>query len=946
MLYVFQVDTGTMITFDMTLALNTVSNLKEAIWSSYRIPVDRQVLLVSGGECLDPASRVCSYSAGTDTNPIFLFNKTNIESSPTSSGQHAPSSGSLENLTDIDSIKDQIKGCLDLPPTYMTVVSRAQLAQQLWEMAKDLSRRCEQLIHDQHLQHQGWAAVVANLEDVIVVFRQRAENFENAFMVYLGTKDDRLATLDSFEEDVALLREIPIIPSLLPSDSPSGDLTILDWIISQDNQKLESLSSECYKGLEKLNMSVIEALQREKKQVIENAENNKMKEIKGLEDRFFELDRLLNEGKTVVQDQYILAQAFLNNQNSASNERDSSILPDLCQAHQQQLMLMFRKHQHLDEIRRKCAKAKDELIGNLNTRLKWIMYVQHGLNETSNKLAIYNESLRRVRCQIEVVEQIHVAASIYGEAVVEVVRRKKFSESYNKWANQIAETMDKIHANEINLRNNFSARFEGHFLSALFSGLEDFPILFGNKRTEPFDLNLPTIPPEDIEMLRKAYPALPVEEELPDFTIDVSSTSRASEESSRSAVEIENLNLKLELERAKFELQTKDYEIQRLESLQAEEKDEFERTIKNETELRTVTLSEKDKEIQSLRDSIASLMEQHSSLSEVTTKEMRDLREELELIKTDHDKSIVEIQHRSETVVIETREKLLEEKENELRALREKHKAELEGLRSRYKLMSSFDQRSPSDIQDKSFDSLERIPRTDDLLAELGKVADLSQKNPNDGIINQMIKGIITRLEGSAIGMIPQSPEKGSTSPAILRARAGASEEGPMSRASIEAEEEPAMGNVKSVYGLDTSAIDATAMCNSSDDSETMSQELSEILIPSSDIVNLANNFAKAGRITIQSCKAGDNVFIYFNDKLKAYLVYLSNKNVYFLHTDCLKMLDHSQECPVKGFLAQVTEREFCVARRANNRYRVPQGFHFHRIRVKVLQIINDSSSK
>ena len=95
----------------------------------------------------------------------------------------------------MDSIKDQIKGCLDLQPSYMTVVTRAQLAQQLWEMGKTMARRCEQLIHDQHLQHQGWAAVVANLEDVVAAFRQRAENFENSFMVYLGTKDDRLETL-------------------------------------------------------------------------------------------------------------------------------------------------------------------------------------------------------------------------------------------------------------------------------------------------------------------------------------------------------------------------------------------------------------------------------------------------------------------------------------------------------------------------------------------------------------------------------------------------------------------------------------------------------------------------------------------------------------------------------------------------------------------------------
>lgn len=34
-----------------------------------------QVLLVSGGVTLPPNQRVCHFSAGTDTNPIFLYNK-------------------------------------------------------------------------------------------------------------------------------------------------------------------------------------------------------------------------------------------------------------------------------------------------------------------------------------------------------------------------------------------------------------------------------------------------------------------------------------------------------------------------------------------------------------------------------------------------------------------------------------------------------------------------------------------------------------------------------------------------------------------------------------------------------------------------------------------------------------------------------------------------------
>ena len=62
-----------------------------------------------------------------------------------------------------------------------------------------------------------------------------------------------------------------------------------------------------------------------------------------------------------------------------------------------------------------------------------------------------------------------------------------------QWANTIAETMDRVHSSEINRRKHFSSRFEGHFLSGLFPGLEDFPPLFASKKAEPFDINLPTV---------------------------------------------------------------------------------------------------------------------------------------------------------------------------------------------------------------------------------------------------------------------------------------------------------------------------------------------------------------------------------------------------------------------------------------------------------------------
>lgn len=38
--------------------------------------------------------------------------------------------------------------------------------QQFRDVDEEELKACERLVHDQHLQQQGWAAVVANLEDI------------------------------------------------------------------------------------------------------------------------------------------------------------------------------------------------------------------------------------------------------------------------------------------------------------------------------------------------------------------------------------------------------------------------------------------------------------------------------------------------------------------------------------------------------------------------------------------------------------------------------------------------------------------------------------------------------------------------------------------------------------------------------------------------------------
>lgn len=239
MLYVFQVDTGVMMTFEMRLALDTVGVLKKAIALKTEIPEDKQVLLISGGESLNNTQRVCSYSsAGTDTSPIFLFAKINIESSQ-------PPVLNVDFGDDQD-MMEMIESCMSMQPSLDTLVARTELAADLNEQAARQKETCESLVHDQHLQQQGWAAVTANLEDLTRAFKNKSEMLLLAFSEFTKCKPNHEKLLNKFQDDVKHLDSIPILPTLIEnnkilnpvSSSSEGDVSV-NKFSSRRKQKLK-----------------------------------------------------------------------------------------------------------------------------------------------------------------------------------------------------------------------------------------------------------------------------------------------------------------------------------------------------------------------------------------------------------------------------------------------------------------------------------------------------------------------------------------------------------------------------------------------------------------------------------------------------------------------------------------------------------------------------------
>uniref|UniRef100_A0A182P687 RB1-inducible coiled-coil protein 1 n=1 Tax=Anopheles epiroticus TaxID=199890 RepID=A0A182P687_9DIPT len=204
MMFVFHVDQGRMLTFKMECMFE--ERLKELIERNHAIPARSIVLLVSGGKLLEDDSRACHYATGTDTNPIYMFCKTVGESPLLSPGPIRETEVDLEGL---------VRRSLELPVSYTTVAARAQLAQRIYEMGREELRRCESLIHEQHLQQQGWAAVVANMEDTIKVFEDRWELFNSNYEEQLRLHEEQMDILLNFDKSLQQLADIPILSSLM-----------------------------------------------------------------------------------------------------------------------------------------------------------------------------------------------------------------------------------------------------------------------------------------------------------------------------------------------------------------------------------------------------------------------------------------------------------------------------------------------------------------------------------------------------------------------------------------------------------------------------------------------------------------------------------------------------------------------------------------------------------
>lgn len=94
---------------------------------------------------------------------------------------------------------------------------------------------------------------------------------------------------------------------------------------------------------------------------------------------------------------------------------------------------------------------------------------------------------------------------------------------------------------------------------------------------------------------------------------------------------------------------------------------------------------------------------------------------------------------------------------------------------------------------------------------------------------------------------------------------------------------------------------------------------------------------SKSDKISLRDFQSGDTVLLVFDNTYENYLVLTTGQTLFFLHPDSMDRLDLATSGPKKRqwMLAQMTDKEYCQAKKPHNRFRVPVGTKFYRIHAK-----------
>ncbi|KOB74772.1 putative rb1-inducible coiled-coil 1, partial [Operophtera brumata] len=230
----------------------SVASLKFAIERRTKAPPNSLVLLISGGEVLQSDHMVSSYSAGTDSNPIFMFVKPSFSCD----------TRSVFDGKSVSELRAAVDKCCSMTPNVHTVIACATLAQQFSDLALELNAQAHRFSgfdvfeetdfegHPYRVSHPLDSSSEKPCQDFsgVEAFKLSEED------VFEHTKD-ATSSKESAHSSEALQRiydtnEGVTFRARTSSCQSHEEHTLLHWILAQGNKaSLQDILDYCQKGL-------------------------------------------------------------------------------------------------------------------------------------------------------------------------------------------------------------------------------------------------------------------------------------------------------------------------------------------------------------------------------------------------------------------------------------------------------------------------------------------------------------------------------------------------------------------------------------------------------------------------------------------------------------------------------------------------------------------------
>ncbi|CAB3400287.1 unnamed protein product [Caenorhabditis bovis] len=467
----------------------------------------QSILLDSNGSFLDPRQTIYSLNgAGTEQNPLFLFQKTKDREDISTS--------------DVGYIIQQIDNCTEQAKLVLERESATDIFMLLPEKAKECKRiqqmalnTCSRYVREHKLLYQGWMALINNLDESIAKLSKRTNRFENLMVKMREIYEKAEILLQDFSESLVHLKKIDLPNELLiksfgsASLSATEKLTLYDWITrADDTATLEELAEQVKTQILSFKTHTCKNIFTAINSVVEQSQNAEYRHIKGIAKRFEQLENSLANCAELKKD----ADGLIDQITVTPKNITEAKLNQLVHEHLRYMREIFDFMEKLKNTARVFDQSKQELLQNVRARLSGFIVTSYDkLKYAHMEMITYEEKSNGVRLRLDLLEQIKEAPILYSQFVSEAIRRAMFKSEIELWHNDHSERCMNITNEENEMRKRISKKLEKHFLRSLFSEMfDDLPQFFVKAPLPPFDVGIPKIEQNYLSHLRHNVPEL------------------------------------------------------------------------------------------------------------------------------------------------------------------------------------------------------------------------------------------------------------------------------------------------------------------------------------------------------------------------------------------------------------------------------------------------------